>query len=231
MVQTATRKKNIYVVMPAKDEAPRIADVIEETIQQGYDKIIVVNDGSSDNTCQIASSYSEVQVLNHVVNLGAGAATQTGIDYALNQDADIIVTIDADQQHFPDDIDKIVARLVEKNADIVIGSRFLYSKNKIPFIRIVYNKIGNILTFIFTGMTVSDSQSGMKAFNANFARRSILNTNGYEFCMELIKHVHQNNAILEEVPIKVSYHEASMAKGQNFFSGVKMVARMVKSIF
>jgi len=80
-------------------------------------------------------------------------------------------------------------------------------------------------------MTVSDSQSGMKAFKANFARRSILNTNGYEFCMEIIKHVHQNNAILEEVPIKVSYHEASMAKGQNFFSGVRMVLRMVKSIF
>ena len=231
MVQKATENSDIYVVMPAKDEATRIADVIEKTILQGYSNIIVVNDGSSDATCQIASSYEEVQVLNHAVNLGAGAATQTGIDYALTQGADVIVTIDADQQHFPDDIDKIVLRLQEKNADIVIGSRFLYSKNKIPFIRIIYNKIGNLLTFIFTGMTVSDSQSGMKAFKANFARRSILNTNGYEFCMELIKHVHQNNACLEEVPIKVSYDKDSMAKGQNFFSGVRMVLRMVKSIF
>ncbi len=164
MVQKATENNNIYVVMPAKDEAPRIADVIEKTILQGYSNIIVVNDGSSDATCQIASSYDEVQVLNHAVNLGAGAATQTGIDFALAQGADVIVTIDADQQHFPDDIDRIVQRLEEKNADIVIGSRFLYSKNKIPFIRIIYNKIGNLLTFVFTGMTVSDSQSGMKAF-------------------------------------------------------------------
>ena len=217
--------------MPAKDEGSRIAGVIEDTIAQGYENIIVVNDGSSDNTCQVATQYKEVKVLNHVVNLGAGAATQTGINYALMNDADIIVTIDADQQHFPDDIDKIINVLEEEDADIVIGSRFLYSKNKIPFIRIIYNKIGNLLTFIFTGMTVSDSQSGMKAFKADFAKKSILNTNGYEFCMELIKYVHQNDAKLEEVPIKVSYDEHSLAKGQNFLSGVKMVGRMVKSIF
>lgn len=220
----------VFIVMPAKDEAPRIASVIQETQQQGYSNIVVVNDGSEDDTAQIAENLG-ASVINHPINLGAGAATQTGIDFALTQDAKVIVTIDADQQHFPDDIDLIVKKLFEKDADIVIGSRFLNRDNKIPFIRIIYNKIGNLLTFMFTGMVVTDSQSGMKAFKAGFAKKSKLAANGYEFCVEIFKHVHKNNSKMLEVPIKVSYHRDSMAKGQSFLSGVRMVGRMVKSIF
>ncbi len=220
----------VFIVMPAKDEAPRIASVIKQTQMQGYCNIVVVNDGSEDDTAQIAENLG-ASVINHPINLGAGAATQTGIDFALTQDAKVIVTIDADQQHFPDDIDLIVKRLVDKDADIVIGSRFLNRDNKIPFIRIIYNKIGNLLTFMFTGMVVTDSQSGMKAFKAGFAEKSKLHANGYEFCVEIFKHVHKNQSKMVEVPIKVSYHRDSMAKGQNFMSGVRMVGRMVKSIF
>ncbi len=228
--QLLQQEEQVFVVMPAKDEGSRIAGVINATKDLGFDNIVVVNDGSSDNTAQVANNLG-AHVINHPINLGAGAATQSGIDYALRKGADVIVTIDADQQHYPDDIAHILDRLVEKNADIVIGSRFLNKENKIPFIRIVYNKIGNLLTFIFTGMVVTDSQSGMKAFRADFAKHSRLNCNGYEFCMEIIKYVHKNDARLEEVPIKVSYHADVMQKGQNFLSGVRMVGRMLKSIF
>lgn len=217
----------VYVVMPARNEATRIGKVIEETLALGYRNIVVVNDGSSDDTAQVAGAYG-VKVINHPINLGAGGATQTGVDYCLTQNAKTIVTIDADQQHFPDDIDPIIEAMQEH--DVVIGSRFLHKENQIPFIRICYNKVGNLLTFIFTGMVVTDSQSGMKAFNAKFAANSRLNSNGYEFCIEMIKFIHQNKAKLKEVPIKVSYHRDAMAKGQSFMSGVRMVGRMLKSI-
>ena len=86
-----------YIVIPAKDEGSRIGAVLQRVRQNGYHNIVVVNDGSKDNTGEVARSYGAT-VLNHLVNLGAGAATQTGIEYALKQGAEIIVTLDGDHQ-------------------------------------------------------------------------------------------------------------------------------------
>lgn len=221
---------NVYIVIPAKDEATRIAKVINHTILLGYSNIIVVNDGSSDSTYEVATAAGAT-VLSHPINLGAGAATQTGIEYALEEGADIIVTMDADSQHYPSDIKKLVQTIKNDKVDVVIGSRFLNADNNIPKSRIILNKIGNWVTGILFGLFVTDSQSGMKAFTASFAQKSKFRFNGYEFCTEFIRLIRLHKASYREVPIKVLYTEDTMSKGQSVQNGFRMAVNLLRYLF
>lgn len=220
-------EQKVFIVIPAKDEASRVAPVIRGCLHRGFPNVVVVNDGSSDQTAEVARQAGAV-VLNHVINLGAGAATQTGISYALEKGATIIVTLDADHQHFPEDIPALLDRLTEAGADIVLGSRFLVPGNEIPILRVWFNKVGNLINYLITGLWVTDSQSGMKAFTATFAREAEIQEDGFEFCIELIRYASHHKFKLAEVPIKVRYTAETMAKGQGFLSGLKMLARLRK---
>lgn len=220
---------HVYIIIPAKNEAARIGKVIGKSMELGYRNVIVIDDGSHDNTAEVALSY-QATVLHHLVNLGPGAATQTGIEHAIKQGAKIIVTIDADHQQFPEDIEKMVHELETKDIDVVIGSRFMNRENQIPFIRIVYNMIANVITFILTGLMVTDSQSGMKAFKADFARKCHLHFNGFEFCVEFIRNIRVYKATHKEVPIRVIYTKDTLSKGQNLLTGIRMLAKLFKFI-
>ena len=220
-------KKDIYIIIPAKDEANSIAIVINKIKKEGFQHIIVVNDGSEDNTAAIAEAQG-AHVLSHVVNLGPGAATQTGLDYAVKCGAKVMVTIDADNQHYPSDIWKLVNKMEEEKVQVVIGSRFLNQSSSIPWHRLLFNKIGNLVTALFTGLLVTDSQSGLKAMNVDFVKQIDLKLNGFEFCTEIINHINKQKVSFLEIPIQVRYTEESMAKGQNFGNGVKMIGTFVR---
>lgn len=220
---------NVYIIIPAKDEGTRIGGVLKQLRKLNFYNVIVVNDGSSDNTETVAKHYNAI-VLNHFVNLGAGAATQTGIDFAVKNNAEIIVTIDADHQHLPEDIVNLVDTLRKDKSDVVIGSRFLKEDNKIPFLRICYNKIANVITYIVTGVKVSDSQSGMKAFNNKFAKNTKINFNGFEFSVEMIKNIKMTGAKVTESPINVVYTKDTLRKGQSLWNGVKMLSKLARLI-
>lgn len=225
MASTAAPK--VFIVIPAKDEAGRIGGVLEKLHYLGYRHIVVVDDASRDQTASVALSWG-ASVLHHRINLGAGAATQTGITYALEQGADVIVTLDADHQHCPSDVPRIVQHLEDSRADIVLGSRFLLPSNRIPLTRIFYNKVANVITFMLTGLWVSDSQTGFKAFTAAFARHLRLTHNGFEFCIEMIQHIRHSRSQYSEYPVLVYYSPDTMSKGQNFLTGLKMLFRLRK---
>ncbi len=220
---------DVYIIIPAKDEGTRIGKVISKIQAEGFHNIVVVNDGSSDDTKLVATNLGAT-VLTHYVCLGAGAATQTGMDYAMRQNAKIVVTIDGDDQHCPTDIKALVQKMRKEQLDVVIGSRFLNKENEVPFVRIIFNKIGNVLTGLLTGLFVTDSQSGFKAMHTRFVRKAKINLNGYEFCTEIINLIKLNKASYAEVPIKVTYTKESREKGQNFFNGVKMVGTLIKHL-
>ncbi|MDO8660482.1 MAG: glycosyltransferase family 2 protein, partial [Candidatus Woesearchaeota archaeon] len=111
-------KSSVWIVIPAYNEAKRIGAVLEHLKNKGYANLIVVNDGSQDNTAGVASEHTQ-HVLSHVINRGAGAATKTGLEYAKQQDASVIVTLDADGQHAVDDLELLVQPILENKADVV----------------------------------------------------------------------------------------------------------------
>ena len=225
MKEINTKSSNIYVIIPAKDEDRYIADLINQVKSLGFINIVLVNDSSTDRTKEIAEQFLNVIVLDHVINLGPGAATQTGIAYAVRQEAEIILTIDADLQHNPKDLLRLTKYLEQNVCDLVIGSRFL-SDNNIPKSRRFYNYVGNIISFFLTGKMLSDSQSGLKAISGKFAKSLNINYDGFEFCMEIIKHAKHTKSKIKEIPVDVRYSKETTEKGQNLQSGINMISRI-----
>lgn len=216
---------SIFIVIPAKNEERYISSLVQQIKALGFQKIVVVNDCSTDNTKSLAESIPDITVLDHVINLGPGAATQTGIAHAIEKDARIILTIDADLQHDPLDLMKLVTHMEETSSDLVIGSRFL-KNNDIPKTRVFYNQVANIVSFFLTGKMLTDSQSGLKAISNNLAKKLDLKYDGFEFCMEIIKQANITKSAISEIPVNVRYTPETTAKGQNLRSGLNMISRL-----
>ncbi|MGI6484211.1 MAG: glycosyltransferase family 2 protein [Candidatus Dojkabacteria bacterium] len=223
-----------YIVLPAYNEGKVIKKTIEGIKKEGFDNIIVVDDGCKDNTSKEALSTGVI-VVKHPINRGKGAATQTGIDAAKLLNADIIVTMDSDGQHNPKDIQKLIEPIQKGTTDVVIGSRFLEKSNDIPKTRILMNKVGNLITLLFFGAMSSDSQSGFRAYSNKAANSVYSYMDRYEFESEMLGHIKAAKLKIKEVPIKVIYTEHSLNKykgdtvpAQNFLNGIKMVIRLIE---
>ena len=190
--------------------------------------IIVVDDGSRDATFTTAGSMTGVVALRHRINRGKGAATKTGIVAANRLGADIIVTMDGDGQHDPGDIEALTWPIRLGECDVVLGTRPRV-RGEMPLIKIIANKIGNIVTWLLYGIHVSDSQSGFRAYS-HFAA-TIIDTKAdkYEYDSKVIREINNNRLRFTEVPIKVRYTDYSMGKPQKqgFINGIKTLVRMI----
>lgn len=210
-------------IIPAYNEETTIADVIKRT-RDFVDEIIVVNDGSKDRTQEIAMAQN-VTVVSHVINRGLGAAIGTGFAAAQVHGADLAITLDADGQHDPAEIQKFI-EAAKAGADVVIGSRMLTRKG-MPWYRQVANVLGNITTFVLFGAWVTDSQSGFRAFTSHALSQIEIKTNRMEVSSELIAEAKRHQLKLTEVPIKAIYTDYSLSKGQSFFVGIKTLLKLV----
>lgn len=219
----------LAIVIPAYNEESAIKDVLLSLPKKirGINEIIsiVVDDGSADRTHLIAEEYSTCAI-RHVVNLGVGAATTTGLEAAKKLKSDIVVTIDADGQHNPKDIEKIIQPILERRADVIIGTRMIDSKG-MPPLKIFGNWFMNLLTFLVFHKWSSDSQSGMKAFNDKALKKIQLHSMGYEVCSEMIYEIKRNKLRLKEIPIEVIYTDYSKVKGQNWINGINVLTKMI----
>jgi glycosyltransferase involved in cell wall biosynthesis len=230
-LSTSWKYDQVLVILPAYNESRHIQKVVKRIQRFGFNHIIVVDDGSTDETANLAKD-SGARVLKHVINRGPGAATETGFAYArIHSEYNYCVTIDADEQHHPKDLSHLIDVLIENDADIVIGNRFMKGTNNIPFIRVIYNGIANLMTYIFADSWVSDTQSGLKVFKRNVLEMIQLNTDGYEFCSELIIKAQNHHLKIVETPITVFYTDVSMQKGQSLGNGFKTVANLIQSRF
>jgi glycosyltransferase involved in cell wall biosynthesis len=218
----------IVAVIPAYNEAKRIAAVVERA-RAHVDDVLVVDDGSTDDTGAV-SRAAGARVVRHLQNLGAGGATMTGIEAARRLGATVVVTLDADGQHDPAEIPLLLKPIEEGRADIVFANRF-GRRNRIPLIRRVFNGLGNILTFAAAGKWVSDSQSGFKAFGPLALKEVDLRMSGFEFCTEIVREAARHRWRVAEVPTKVIYSEYTMAKGQSFSNGVKTALKILLRSF
>lgn len=214
----------IAVVLPAHNEAGMIRSVISRIparIDQMVVVTIVVDDGSRDDTAEIARGSGAI-VIRHLTNLGVGAATITGLRAAQQLGAEIIVTMDSDGQHDPEEIRLLVRCLIDGDFDVVIGSRIL-SPRGMPLKRFAGNLLLNAVTFIVYRKIVSDSQSGFKAISRQALQRMELRASGYEICSEIIGELYRNDLRYKSLPVTALYTEYSQAKGQPFLNGVNLI--------
>ena len=214
----------VIALIPAYNEETTIADVLMRTTSF-VDQVVVVDDGSSDRTREIAQTQGAI-VVSHVINRGLGAAIGTGFEAAKRLGADIVITLDADGQHDPTEIKKFVDA-VEDGADVVIGSRMLTGFKGMPWYRQIAQVLGNVVTLVLFGAWVTDSQSGFRAFTRHALSQIQIKTNRMEVSSELVAETKRHRLKLAEVPIKAIYTEYSLSKGQSFLVGMKTLVKLV----
>jgi len=210
-----------FVVIPAFNEEKTISSVIK-SVKKYFNKIIVVDDGSTDKTYEIAKKH-KVNVLRHCINLGAGSATMTGIEYAIDKKAEIIATIDADEQHLARDLKRVVDSVAVDKADIAIGSRLFIFSREVP----AKKRFGNLLlTYainFLSGAKITDSQSGLRAFKSGVFQKIKFNSRDFSMSSEIIMSAHRNKLNIREVPIKAIYTDYSKSKGTTIMTGAKIL--------
>ena len=206
-------------VIPCYNEGKTIAEVIKKT-KKHVNKVIVVNDGSTDNTEKQAKKAD--LVLNHIVNMGKGLALKTGIEAAIKNKADIIVTLDGDMQHDPCDIPRLLDK-IKKKADIVIGCREL-DKNMPLTLKFGNWFLYNSFKTLFK-VDIHDTQSGFRAFKSSIYQKLKWNASGYAVETEMLINLDKNHLNYKEIPIKTVYSDKY--KGTSVIDGVKIFLSMV----
>jgi UDP-N-acetylglucosamine---dolichyl-phosphate N-acetylglucosaminyltransferase len=215
------------IVIPAFNEARTIAEVVQGAAKFA-DRVIVVDDGSPDETGKLAKEAGAL-VVRHAVNRGVGAAIGTGIEAAVRLGADAVVTMDADGQHRAEDAGRVFDRLAKGDVEFVMGSRLKKGDEpgNMPPHRVLLNTVGNVLTFLLFGVWVTDSQCGLRGLSHKAARTIELRTSGMESISEFIKEMKDKHWRHDEVAIKAIYTDYSMSKGQNFFLGIKVALKLI----
>jgi glycosyltransferase involved in cell wall biosynthesis len=204
--------KNLWVICAAYNEATTIGRVVTELRRAGH-QVVVVDDGSRDGTRRIAAAAGAA-VVAHPVNLGQGAALQTGIDYAVSQGAEILVTFDADGQHRVADIPRLIDALRREGADFALGSRFLGQTYNLPTLRRFVLRAATVFTRLTTGLRLTDSHNGLRAFTRKGADAIRLRQNRMAHASEILVEIAQSGLRYVEVPVTIEYTAYSLAKGQ-----------------
>lgn len=218
-------KKNIYAVIAAYNEERTISDVLTD-LKKYVNQIIVVDDGSSDNTSKIVAKH-KVILLKHLANLGQGAALQTGFEFAIRKNADIVITYDADGQFLAKDIPKLIKPILQNKADIVLGSRFLGQTINMPLSRLLTLKMGILFTYIFSNLKLSDVYNGLRALNKVALRKIIITQNRLAHASEILDRIKTNNLRFIEIPVTVIYTDYSKKKGEKNFNAIKVFIDLI----
>jgi len=219
---------NIVIGIPAYNEEKNIASIIVK-LKKIANTIIICDDGSTDATAEIAKELGAM-VISHSKNQGYGAAIKTIFLEAKNKQVDVLITFDADGQHQIKDISKVLEPINLGNADVVIGSRFLDDKTKIPTYRKIGVKLITQLTNITTGSNITDSQSGFRAYSKLALEKIIPTESGMGISTEILIKAQEKKLRITEVPIKILYegdtstHNPISHGSSVIFSTLKYVA-------
>jgi glycosyltransferase involved in cell wall biosynthesis len=214
-------RASLWVVCAAYNEASVIGGVIAGLRAAGHD-VIVVDDGSRDGT-RAAALAAGAQVVTHPVNLGQGAALQTGIEFALSRGAEIIVTFDADGQHSAADIPRLTDALAREGADFALGSRFLGSSTNLPTLRRWVLKAATVFTRLTTGLRLTDSHNGLRAMTRRGAGAICLRQNRMAHASEFLAQTAESGMRYVEVPVTIEYSAYSLAKGQRLADSITIL--------
>lgn len=216
-----------WVIIPAFNESAVIGKVVEDLLSREYN-IVVVDDGSKTNLINQLSGITGIHYIRHKVNLGQGAALQTGITYSLQKGATRIVTFDADGQHSPDDLPALLTPLQDGTCDITLGSRFLSAggHNAGKF-RTWTLHVGRWVNFFFTGLRLSDAHNGLRAMSRKAAEKIKLKENRMAHATEILFLIKKHHLKYREVPVTITYTLYSKRKGQSVFNSIRIFFDLV----
>ncbi len=223
--------KKVALVIPAYNEGRVIQQVVRDlkTVFEntGYDTlVVVVDDGSKDDTADQARRGG-AYVIKHILNTGSGGATATGLSYAQQNGFDIATTSDADGQHAPEDVLSGLNVIISGGVDLLIGSR-LIDKQGMSRVKVLGNKGLSFITYLLFGISVTDSQSGLRVFSRKALSELKWKTSGYEFCSEMLWRAKQLGLHIDEFPIKAIYTDYSVAKGQNNWNAFNIIKSLLR---
>lgn len=216
MNETDELLKNTWLVVPAYNEGAVLLGVIGEA-RKSFSHVVVVDDCSKDDTFAMAMAAG-AQVVRHPINLGQGAALQTGISFALSRGARALATFDADGQHRAEDVRKMVERLATSDLDLVIGSRFLGDSSTVPAGRRLLLRAAVLFTWLTSGVKLTDAHNGLRVLSAEAARRVHLRQNRMAHASEFVNILKRERFKFAEHPVTIVYTEHSIAKGQSWAS-------------
>lgn len=212
-----------WVVIPMYNEATVVGDVIEGLLPN-FPHVVCIDDGSNDGSQRVARDAGAI-VVQHPVNLGQGAALQTGIEYALlDPSTTEIVTFDADGQHRVEDAVAMVARIRSGESQVVLGSRFLDRRTQVSKMKRLVLRVAAVQSRWSTGMALTDAHNGLRAFDAGTAAKIDLKQNRMAHASELIHQLADIKPCWVEHPVEIIYTDYSKSKGQSLLNSVNIVA-------
>ncbi|MFJ3461996.1 glycosyltransferase family 2 protein [Achromobacter spanius] len=222
---TSNCEDNVWVVIAAYNEGSVIANTIAGVLPY-VRNVVVCDDCSADATAQAALDAG-AHVLSHPINLGQGAALQTGIAYALRQQAQYIITFDADGQHDAREILPMLAALKASGVDAVLGSRFLGTKTNIPFSRRLVLTSALLYTRLTARIRLTDVHNGFRALTRKFCEEFEFKQNRMAHASEILDHIAAHKVRFIEHPVTIVYTEYSIRKGQRSSNAIRILMELL----
>lgn len=219
--------KSVFILIPAFNEGKVIRKTIAPVLARGY-TIVLVDDCSSDNMFEAVKDLP-IHYVRHSINLGQGAAIQTGIQYAYKNGAEYAVTFDADGQHNFEEIPKMLEPVIAGRTDITMGSRFMQGgiAEKIPGIRKLVIKTAIVVNGILTGLWLTDAHNGFRAMNRTALSKIKITQNRMAHATEILSLVKNAKLRYQEVPVHIVYTDYSLNKGQGNLNAINIVIDII----
>jgi polyprenyl-phospho-N-acetylgalactosaminyl synthase len=223
--------KEVYIVIPCYNETAVIADTIRSLDKLPY-KVVVVDDGSAIPVDTYLNGLN-VFYLRHQINLGQGAALQTGTQFAYENGADVVIHFDADGQHNPDDIPVMLKTMDQNGSDVILGSRFINPEHtkEIPPVRKLILRVARLVNGVFTGLWLTDAHNGFRCLNRRAMQLIRIKENRMAHATEILQLIEKHKLKYTEVPTHITYTQYSMKKGQSSLNSLNIFIDLVLNSF
>ena len=215
--------KECCVVIAAYNESENIVKFLDELISTDFN-IVVVDDGSTDGTSDLIEKF-DVYKIKHELNCGQGAALQTGLEFARkNKDIKVFITMDADGQHQIKDLENLIKPIIDGEVDVVFGSRFLDKRTKLSLIRRIVLKAAVVFSKLSTGLPLTDTHNGLRAFSKNVIFEINIKRDGMTHASEIVEIVAEKNLKFKEAAVEILYPKFKFKRGQSLWNSVNILS-------